>query len=651
MPFQNPENIQAAHAELQEILTQVGDAIIGCDFEETLTYFNKAAEKRYGVSSADAVGKKLWEVFKYEWVRPEDEAAAHRALQEQGEWHGQNIHFTRDGRKLYVDSWVRILRDPQGHPKGLLAVIRDMTVVKKHEAELRERDQLLRLHIENSPMAVVEWDKDLRVIRWEGQAESMFGWSSQELLGRRFSELDLVYAEDIPIVEKVSTALVSGKTRYLTAVNRNNTKDGRVISCIWHNSVVVDSEGQMRSILSLVQDVTAQANAGRALKASEEIHRLVTESSQTGFWEWDLGTNEVHYSSIYKKQLGYSDDEIGSGIEVFRKLCHPEDFDAVIAQLLATQADPTVPFNREVRMLHKDGSWRWIWCQAIVLHDSAGKAVRMLGTHIDLTEQKKNVEQIRQLNTELEDRVLQRTKELKKAVRILETEIAARRRLEQEVLETSEREQSRLGQDLHDDLGQQLASIGMLVQLLGAQLQAQLHPKAADAAELSFLCRNALETTRNLARSFYPVELEQLGLQIAIESLAHRTEAVTETVCRTKFSNRFRARKEAAIHLYRIVQESISNAIKHGRARNILIEGSQRPGWLTLTITDDGIGFEQNTFSNGLGLHIFQYRARLIGAQVSVERACREGGCRVTCLLPASKGPAKAGKQPGRRNP
>lgn len=628
------ENLETENAELREILGRIGDAIIGCDLEETITYFNPAAEKQYGLTSAEAVGQKLSAVLKYAWFSAQEETEARKALAEKGEWHGQNIHFTLDGRKLVVDSRVRLLKDAQNRPKGFLAVIRDVTAIKRNEAELVERDQRLRMHIQNSPLAVIEWDKDFRVLRWAGQAETMFGWSAQEAAGRHFSEFNLVYHEDYLHVEQVSKALSCGKTRNLTVSNRNLTKDGRVIHCMWYNSVVVDSRGEIQSIFSLVQDVTAQARAEQALKASEEIYRLVAKSSQTGFWDWDLVSGDVQYSSIYKKQLGYEDHEISPGMGEFKRLCHPDDLQPVVDKLLAAQADPSKTFNTELRMRHKNGSWSWIWCQAIVIRDKANKPVRMIGTHIDLTERKKNEEHIQKLNEQLEHRVVKRTQELKTAVDTLEKEITARRRLEREVLETSEREQSRLGQDLHDDLGQQLAGIRMLAQVLGAKLQTQKHPDASDAAELSVLCRSALDTTRNLARSFYPVELRKLGLQIAIEELANRTEAMTGTVCKTKFSSRFSPRREVAIHLYRVVQEAITNAIKHGKARNIRIEGTVRDGLFKLTVTDDGIGFKPKKTSRGLGLHIFQYRARSIGAKIDVKQVHERGGCRVTCQLP-----------------
>lgn len=649
MPPEPIEHLENENAELRGLLALISDAVISYDLEETITFLNAAAEKCYGLGCAEAAGNRLSTLFTRRWIHPEDETAAQVALSEKGEWKGQAIHVTRDGRELHVDARVRLLRDYKGQPKGFLALVRDIASSKEtkgNEAELRGHYQRLRLHMDNSPMAVVEWDKNFVITHWSPQAEAIFGWNTEDMMGRHLEELNIVHGDDIPLVQKVGQALASGATRHLTSANRNLTKDGRIIHCIWYNSAVVDVGGKMHSIFSFVQDITAQKTAERALKASEEIHRIVAESSQTGFWDWDLTNDQIQYSAIYKKQLGYEDHEIGSGaLDTFRKLCHPDDLENVVTKLLASQADPSIPFNTELRMRHKNGSWRWIWCQAVVIRNGEQKPVRMIGTQIDLTERKKNEEQIRLLNTQLEDRVVQRTEELRSTVRTLEKEMAARRRLEQEVLETSEREQSRLGRDLHDDLGQQLAGIGMLVQVLGSQLKTQKHPQAADAAELGVLCRNALETTRNLARSFYPVELRKLGLQIAIEALAHRTEAVTHATCKTKFTTRFKPRKDTAIHLYRIVQESITNAIKHGKARNIVIEGTQQGSHLKLTITDDGIGLKDSGSSNGLGLHLFQYRARLIGAKVELTQVTEGGGCCVTCLLPARSSPKRPSRQ------
>ncbi|MEI6714189.1 MAG: histidine kinase [Verrucomicrobiota bacterium] len=219
-------------------------------------------------------------------------------------------------------------------------------------------------------------------------------------------------------------------------------------------------------------------------------------------------------------------------------------------------------------------------------------------------------------------------------VLVLQNQITVRARLEQEVLEIREREQSRLGQDLHDDLGQQLTGLGMLSQRIAGKLATENHFLSESAAELTTYIKEAIVTARNMARSFYPVELEGGGIKRALEDFAQRTRKLTSIDCTSQFDPEFSVTKDASIHVYRLVQEAVSNTIKHAKATKISIVGTVRNGVQKLSITDNGIGLnEANKGKQGIGLHLFQYRARLIKAEVTVANVVSGTGCEVTCVF------------------
>ena len=246
-------------------------------------------------------------------------------------------------------------------------------------------------------------------------------------------------------------------------------------------------------------------------------------------------------------------------------------------------------------------------------------------------------ERYRILNQELESRVTERTRDLRAALGTVEAEMAECRRLEREILEISEREQARLGQDLHDDLGQQLAGIGMCAFTLKEILRAEGHRCTADAEFMMTSLTSALHTARNLAKSLFPVELECGGLTVALEELVNRTAMLTKVRFQLTVDPAFEIEKNSAIHLYRIVQESVCNAIKHSKAQFITIDCQVRDGVRTVRVTDDGTGFnepEHESKWTGMGLHLFQYRARLIGAKVEVKAMSDGKGCQVACRFP-----------------
>jgi PAS domain S-box-containing protein len=155
------------------------------------------------------------------------------------------------------------------------------------ENELRESEGRLKSHIENSPLAVVEWGQDFIVTQWSGEAERIFGWTSKEVIGLRIDELNMIFEEDIPVVEKTMARLTSGKEMKVVSENRNYTRKREIRNCIWYNSVLNDEKGQMSSVMSLVEDVTEMRNFEKLLKESEEKLWSVLNATQESIYMFD----------------------------------------------------------------------------------------------------------------------------------------------------------------------------------------------------------------------------------------------------------------------------------------------------------------------------------------------------------------------------
>ena len=212
---------------------------------------------------------------------------------------------------------------------------------------------------------------------------------------------------------------------------------------------------------------------------------------------------------------------------------------------------------------------------------------------------------------------------------------AERQRLQAELLRISEREQRRIAQDLHDGLGQHLAGIACLCNTLKRDLSKAASPVAATAARISQLLDSAVGQTRNLARGLHPVAPEGGGLMAALEGMAARVTELSHVSCRfvcpepVVFED-----SGAATHLYRIAQESVTNAIKHGHARRIVIRLSSTPERIVLKVRDDGKGFKLSPRQarSGLGLRIMTYRAGMIGGTMTVRRRSH-GGTEAVCTV------------------
>jgi signal transduction histidine kinase len=226
-------------------------------------------------------------------------------------------------------------------------------------------------------------------------------------------------------------------------------------------------------------------------------------------------------------------------------------------------------------------------------------------------------------------------KQVRQGASALNREIVERTRLEKEVLEASEREQRRIGHDLHDSLCQHLTATALAGKVLAKKLAGISPPEAEAANHLTGMIEKGIEITRTLARSLHPIEMKEEGLADGLRELAVNVGKNFSVACKLECSqNVSLATVDANMHLYRIAQEAISNAIRHGRAKNIVIHLETVENEIILTITDDGVGLPPDAWTkNGMGLHIMNYRAGMIGANLQVKRLPTRG-TRVTCLLP-----------------
>lgn len=228
----------------------------------------------------------------------------------------------------------------------------------------------------------------------------------------------------------------------------------------------------------------------------------------------------------------------------------------------------------------------------------------------------------------LEETVLKRTEKLS-------TEMAERERLERELLKIVEREQRRIGHELHDGLCQHLTASALAAQVLGERLEAQDLPEAIDAGRIVNLIEEAIGQTRDLARGLFPVRLESDGLAAALFELAKNRAQRFQCECifRCEPPTLDVDDAAAAVHFYRIAQEAALNAIKHGRARHINIELISDAETLRLRISDDGAGLPESWHSGGgMGIRIMAHRALMIGAEFSVQRGA-EGGTIAECSV------------------
>ena len=522
----------------------------------------------------------------------------------------------------------------------------------RSEIEIQLRQLVELMDHAHEPLIVREPGGVIRA--WNRGAERLYGWSAAEALGQRKQSLLHTTGHRIEELdgmlenaghwegELVQTTRDGRRVVVASYQTASRTSGGQILILESNSDITQRKQAEeiqsaaRAAALNLMQDaVTARRQAEQAqaaLSESEARFRSTFHNAATPMAVKLSNGRILEVNQAYCDMLGYTEQEML--VTTLEGLTYPEDRDTVGREALRQlTAREVISFQSEIRYLHKLGHPVWCDTSASLVCNPDGSVAYLIVQAHDITARKTAEDEIRLLNHQMESRVLERTTELRETVTALEAEIQNRQRLEREILEVSEREQSRLGQDLHDALGQELSGIAMLGDVLAKQLQMQSHPSSQAAAQIASYVRVAIDSTRRLAKGYYPIELDRYGLLMALKDLAQQTSHRTGICCELRqHGAEPDLDKFTEIHIYRIVQECISNAVKHAEPSHISVESRAAEGVHSFIITNDGVGFEKPAGSPGMGLHLMEYRARVIHAQITLERPAA-GGCRVTCRL------------------
>jgi PAS domain S-box-containing protein len=234
------------------------DGILAFDRDCCYTAWNQSMERISGVRREDVLGKNAFVVFPFLRETGEDKCFQSALVGKDSVSDNRPYTIPETGREGFFRGYYSPLRDEHNEIVGGIAIIRDITESKRADEEALEAHQRLTFHVENSPLAVIEWDSDFCVSRWSAAAERIFGWAPEEVIGKHVSEWHFVFDDDVNAVAEATNRQRVGAELQGIQRNRNYTKAGAVLHCEWYNSVLHDDSGRLVSVLSLVLDVTAR---------------------------------------------------------------------------------------------------------------------------------------------------------------------------------------------------------------------------------------------------------------------------------------------------------------------------------------------------------------------------------------------------------
>jgi len=447
--------------------------------------------------------------------------------------------------------------------------------------------------LEHISQCVITTDLFGVVSYWNAAAEEIFGYSRDEMIDESLIKIyprvaEEQFQEDL---EKLRAGEeVQGQWKSLT-------KDGSIIWIDVHARPIIGSDQRPEGVVATAHDIRDLKRIEKELEESKAQAQAILETTADGIITVDDGGCIVSFNKAASRIFGYSDDEIiGTNVNVLMPDMHKVNHNGFLQHYLDRKYEEAGGYRRELTGKQKDGT---LFPMEVSVSEVQWNGHRLFTGVVN--------------------------------------DISERRRLEKEILRISEEERRNLGQDLHDGLGQMLTGISLISQNLARRLKSEGVEGADEVEEISNLVKEADGYAKALAHGLVHVNFDEQGLQAVLTQLSNQAKKFFNVEC--SFDNkceRIVDNNMQAMHLYRIAQEAISNAVKHGKADKIKIELSNSDGRIRLAIIDDGIGFANTTAgkkNKGMGIHIMKYRANILSGRLEIKQT-DENQTSIVCSIP-----------------
>ncbi len=602
---------EQARATLAAIVESSEDAIVSKDLNGIITSWNRGAERLYGYSRQEAVGKSVLLVIPEERLEEETPILAQikrgEAIQQY-----ETVRRRKDGTLIDIALTVSAIRNDEGRIVGVSKVAHDITERKRAEAALRESEERLRLFIEHAPAAIAMFDRQMRYVAVSRRWLADYALEG-EVLGRSHYEI----VPDIP--DQWRTAYQKGLAGEVMRAeeDRFERSDGTVYWIRWETRPWRDKAGGIGGIVIFAEDITDGKMAEEALRESEAQHRATFDNAAVGIAHVGLDGRWLRCNDAMCALTGYSREELLT--KTFTEITHPQDIEQDWASIRRLLAGEIETFSMEKRYIRKDGSLIWGNLTVSLLRDVQGSPQHFISIVQDIQSRKEAQAQLRQFADNLEQRVEVRTRELadtQDKLRALTTDLNL----------TEHRIRKQLATDLHDYLAQLL--VLSRIKLGQAKLE-EVPPSARQAmTEVQEVMDRALAYTRTLVAQLSPPILNEFGLLMALRWLAGQMQR--ELTVKLEFENDvLPLSEEQSVLLFQSVRELLMNIVKHAGTAEARISVTQTGGVLRITVSDRGIGCDAGAAKTkrepGFGLFSIRERMKALGGGFDMQSVSGQG--------------------------
>jgi two-component system CheB/CheR fusion protein len=611
---------------LAAIVESSQDSVLTVNFDGIITSWNRAAQKLYGYTAEEAIGRSLNDI-----VLPQNILQVLANIDDIKHGHKvevfDSVRVHKDGRNINLEVVMSPVRDDKGAVIGVSTIARDVTERRAIEAELRESKERFRILVEGAQdFAIFMLSADNIIMTWNSGAERITGFTEAEAVGRSgaiiFTPADRAAGGP---EQEIQTAARDGSA---PDERWHLRKSGELF---WGSGVLMavrGADGQPTSFVKIFRDATEQKQGAEALQASEARFRTLSDAVPQLVWTNNAAGEADYFNYRWYEYSGLTyEQSYGLGWQV---MVHPDDAPTSIARWEQAQAKGEV-FDTEYRLRRADGTYRWHIGRNVPLLNEQGQVLSWFGTATDIQELKDVQDALWHAHDEMEQRVTERTGELARIT-------AQREQLLERVVNVQEDERRRISRDLHDMLGQQLTALLMGLQTLPKSPEPGpgLPSYPEHVEKLRSLTRDLIQQTQRLAWEVRPATLDNLGLRAALRQFVEEWSeqyGTTAHIVESNTEEMERLPEQVETALYRVVQEALTNVQRHAGASQVSVLLEKSTDMIAAIIEDNGKGFDiekdergqERSTAERLGLLGMAERMELVGGTLTIESSPGKG--------------------------
>ncbi|MDB5253717.1 MAG: domain S-box protein [Flaviaesturariibacter sp.] len=591
------------------ILDNIQDVLITTDLQFRIRSWNRVAQHVYGYAEADAIGQDLSALIHLDPVRDGHEDALLQ-LQNTGSWKGEVAYTNKQGEVRYFLNTIAYLLDESGSRMGVLLIGKDVTERRIAQDQLRQSEKFYRSLIADSLDGIILTDTTGHIIFASPSVRQILGYEPAEVTGSL--TFDFVHPDDRHLAYQTFERETTDSSEVKYIVVRLLQKSGDWLWCMLraHNLL---GNPYVNGIAVYFHDDTPRRIATEALKESEQRFRNLVADLRNGILLQDTEGRVLLSNNVMHEMMGTTEEKLlGKKIwEIYPDAVDENEEPLPLDQrpVYKAMAERIMVRDQVMGVRHPlTGQRIWMLLNADPILNSSGEVQSIICSFMDITERKK-----------LE-------------ANLISNKLQHQRQLTQASIDSQERERQEIGKELHDNIGQQLTTIKLFLDL------AKSTADDATAEMIALSVRNVsdvINEIRGLCRNLVPSTLGDLGLIESISDLVNtlvRTQRVQINVSSELFDEEKVAQNQMLM-LFRIIQEQLNNIVKHAGATEIDICLKNGDGTLLLEVTDNGAGFDLKTVKRGLGLSNMRNRAETLGGSMDIVTRPGEG-CTVRVTIP-----------------